>query len=119
MKLITILFLIVSFTLSVKAEVVKEIIVNNNDRISLNTIKTYGSIEIGANYTSDDLNNVLKNLYETNFFKDVSLKIQKNILIIDVVENKLIQTININGIRSKNIKKAIRESLFLKTKAPL
>jgi len=118
MKLITILFLIVSFTLSVKAEVVKEIIVNNNDRISLNTIKTYGSIEIGANYTSDDLNNVLKNLYETNFFKDVSLKIQKNILIIDVVENKLIQTININGIRSKNIKKAIRESLFLKTKAP-
>ncbi len=118
MKLITILFLIVSFTLSVKAEVVKEIIVNNNDRISLNTIKTYGSIEIGANYTSDDLNNVLKNLYETNFFKDVSLKIQKNILIIDVIENKLIQTININGIRSKNIKKAIRESLFLKTKAP-
>ena len=118
MKLITILFLIVSFTLSVKAEVVKEIIVNNNDRISLNTIKTYGSIEIGANYTSDDLSNVLKNLYETNFFKDVSLKIQKNILIIDVIENKLIQTININGIRSKNIKKAIRESLFLKTKAP-
>jgi len=118
MKLIIIFFLVVSFTLTARAEVVNDIIVNNNDRISLNTIKTYGSIETGADYTPDDLNNILRNLYETNFFKDVSLKIQKNTLIINVVENKLIQTINIEGIRSAKIEEAVREILNLRAKAP-
>ena len=118
MKLIIIFFLIVSFTLTAKAEVVKDIIVNNNDRISLNTIKTYGSIETGVDYTPDELNNILRNLYETNFFQDVSLKIEKNILIINVVENKLIQTININGIRSAKIEEAVRGILNLRAKAP-
>ena len=118
MKLIIVFFLIVSFTLTAKAEVVKDIIVNNNDRISLNTIKTYGSIETGVDYTPDELNNILRNLYETNFFQDVSLKIEKNILIINVVENKLIQTININGIRSAKIEEAVRGILNLRAKAP-
>ena len=118
MKFIIILLLIISSTLAVKAEVINDIIVKNNDRISLNTIKTYGDIKIGVDYSSDDLNNILKNLYETNFFKDISLKIEKNILVIDVKENKLIQTININGIKSSKIQDAILEGLSLKTKSP-
>ena len=118
MKFISILFLIVSFSLNAKAEVINNVIVNNNDRISLNTIKTYGNIEIGSDYSSDDLNNILKNLYETNYFQDVSLKIENNALVIDVVENKLIQIININGIKSSRIQDAILESLNLRTKAP-
>jgi len=118
MKLITILFLMISLSLSGKAEIITEVIVNNNDRISLNTIKTYGNIEIDVDYSSDDLNNILKNLYETNFFKDVSLKIEKNILVIDVIENKLIQSININGIKSPKITEAILDRLSLKTKSP-
>ena len=65
MKLITILFLIVSFTLSVKAEVVKEIIVNNNDRISLNTIKTY---ELNTSLSSFFFAGVLFYLFFEVFF---------------------------------------------------
>ena len=118
MKFIVILLLIISSTLTVKAEVVNDIIVKNNDRISINTIKTYGDIKIGVDYSSDDLNNILKNLYETNFFKDISLKIEKNILVIDVKENKLIQKININGIKSSKIQDAILEGLSLKAKSP-
>jgi len=118
MKLIVILFFIISFTFTAKAEIVKELIVNNNDRISIDTIKTYGKIEIGNDYTSDDLNKILKNLYETNFFQDVFLKIEKNILIINVVENKIIQTININGIKSTKVQEAITENLILKSKSP-
>jgi outer membrane protein insertion porin family len=76
MKLITILFLIISFSFNAKADVINDVVVNNNDRISLNTIKTYGDIKIGNDYTSDDLNNILKDLYKTNFFKDVSLKLK-------------------------------------------
>jgi len=118
MKFILTLFLIISSTLAVKAEVINDIIVKNNDRISINTIKTYGDIKIGVDYSSDDLNNILKNLYETNFFKDISLKIEKNILVIDVKENKLIQKININGIKSSKIQDAILEGLSLKAKSP-
>ena len=118
MKFITALLVIILLAFSAKSDVVNKIIVNNNDRISLNTIKTYGKITIGNNYTSDDLNNILKNLYETNFFQDVSLKINKNTLIIDVVENKLIQIININGVRSEKLKELILKSLSLRSKAP-
>ena len=118
MKFITILLLIVSFSFTAKTEIIKKIIVNNNDRISLNTIKTYGIIEIGADLTSDDLNKILKNLYETNFFQDISLKVEKNTLVIDVVENKLIQKININGIKSQKTQEAILENLSLRDKSP-
>ena len=118
MKFIAIFLLIVSLSTTTRAEIINNVVVNNNDRISLETIKTYGDIKIGIEYSSDDLNNILKNLYETNFFKDVSLKIKKNTLIINVVENKLIQAININGIKSSNIKKAILERLSLRTKSP-
>jgi len=117
MKFIIIIFFIVS-SLAVNAEVVNDIVIKNNDRISINTIKTYGEIKVGVDYSPDDLNTILKNLYGTNFFKDISLKVDKNILIIDVIENPLIQTININGIKSKKIKDAILKSLDISDKSP-
>jgi len=107
-----------SFFLNVKADVVNNVNINNNDRISRNTILTYGKIKTGKNYSPDDLNNILKDLYKTNFFKEVSLKITNNTLVINVVENKLIQTININGIKSLRIKEAILKSLNIRDKSP-
>jgi len=118
MKFITIILLIMSFFLNVKADVVNNVNINNNDRISRNTILTYGKIKTGKNYSPDDLNNILKDLYKTNFFKEVSLKITNNTLVINVVENKLIQTININGIKSLRIKEAILKSLNIRDKSP-
>ncbi len=120
MKFLAPLFIIVFlvFSSNIKAEVINDILVNNNDRISLNTIKTYGDIKIGSDYSPNDLNNILKNLYETNFFEDVSISIKNNILIIDIIENKLIQSININGIKSLKIQKAILANLNSKNKAP-
>ena len=49
------------------------IIVNNNERISLGTIKTYGKIEIGKDYSEDDLNQVLKKLYLLYNFDALSM----------------------------------------------
>ena len=57
-------------------------------------------------------------LYNTKFFKEVSFKIENQILIIDVVENRLVQTVNIEGIKSSNIQEAILKSLSLKEKSP-
>ena len=120
MKIIIFISVLVFFNFfnQLKADIINNIIVNNNERISLGTIKTYGKIEIGKDYSEDDLNQVLKNLYETKFFKNISLKIDNQVLIIDLIENKLVQTIIIEGIKSSTIKNRILESLIIKEKAP-
>jgi len=110
--------LVSNFFSQLNAEVINNIIVNNNERISLGTIKTYGNIELGKNYSEDDLNQILKNLYNTKFFKDVSLNVENQILIIDVTENKLVQSLIIKGIKSSRLVDAILESLIIKKKAP-
>ena len=118
-KFILISIIIISnFFSQLNAEIVNKIIINNNDRISLGTIKTYGNIELGKDYSEEGLNQILKNLYNTKFFKDVSLKIENQILIIDVVENRLVQTLKIEGIKSSVIQEAILNSLSLKEKSP-
>ena len=120
MKIIIFISVLVFFNFfnQLKADIINNIIVNNNERISLGTIKTYGKIELGKDYSEDDLNQVLKNLYETKFFKNISLKIDNQVLIIDLIENKLVQTIIIEGIKSTTIKNTILESLIIKEKAP-
>jgi len=117
-------FILISFVIifnvfsQLNAQIINDIVIKNNNRITLGTIKTYGNIELGKSYSNEDLNKILKNLYNTKFFKDVSLKIEGEILIIDVLENKLVQAIIIEGIKAKRINKAILESLILKEKAP-
>jgi outer membrane protein insertion porin family len=120
MKIIIFISVLVFFNFfnQLKADIINNIIINNNERISLGTIKTYGKIEIGKDYSEDDLNQILKNLYETKFFKNISLKIDNQVLIIDLIENKLVQTIIIEGIKSTTIKNTILESLIIKEKAP-
>ena len=103
---------------SVNADVVKKLIINNNYRISEETIKTYGQIEIGKSYNNEDINNILKNLYDTDFFKNISLKLDGDTLIIDVEENKIIQSVNIEGVDSSRIKESILKNLYSKDKAP-
>ena len=100
------------------AEIINDIIVKKNNRISKETIITYGDIKLGENYTNEQLNIVLKNLYETDFFKDISFKLKNGALIITVVENKIIQNVVINGIKKKEIQKTILKSLIMKDKSP-
>ena len=56
------------------------------------------------------MNNILKELYQTNFFKNISVKLDNKILIITVDENPIIENISYEGvkaqkIRDRNIKK--------------
>jgi len=113
------LFILIFFTFfsNLNAEVINQIIIKNNNRISIETIKTYGDIKIGIDYSSNDLNKILKNLYETNFFKNIKLDIANNVLTIDVVENKIIQTVSINGVKSEKTTEAILKDLSLKSKS--
>ena len=70
MKKINFIFLIIFlFFTSLKAEIAKEVIINGNERISKETIKVYGGIELNKNYTEADVNNILKDLYGTGFWR--------------------------------------------------
>ncbi|WP_440919661.1 outer membrane protein assembly factor BamA [Candidatus Pelagibacter sp.] len=113
---ITILFLL-NFSKSVYSEIINNIEIKGNERIPTETILMFSQVGIGQDLKINDLNEVLKNLYETNFFKDVSLKFEKNKLLILVEENPIIESVTYNGIKSKTLKEEITKNLKLKSRS--
>ena len=80
---------------------INEIEIFGNKRISSDTIKLFSKIQINQNIEQVDLNNILKNLYNTNFFDNVSVEIINNKLIINVDESPIIENISYDGIKSQ------------------
>ena len=118
LKKIIISNLIVFFLMSISwAEIVKDVKLDGNKRISKESLMVFGEIKPGSDYNQDDLNEILKKIYETNFFKNISLNIQDSILIINVVENPIISNVEINGIRSKKLNEFIIEKMSLKNRS--
>ncbi len=116
LSIVSIFFFLASFQL--KAEIIEEIEVRNNNRISKQTIITYGDIKLNQDYDLNSVNEVFKNLYKTNFFESLKIDIVGNKLIIDVKENKIIQKVVVEGIKSKTFTNAVLENLFSKDKSP-
>ena len=111
------ILLITCIFLPAFSEVVKKIEITGNDRISTETIKMFSDINIGDDLEDSDINNLLKRLYETNFFQDISIKLSSNKLFIIVEENPIIENISYNGIKSKTLKEKIIENLTLTTRS--
>ena len=63
------LFFLSFISINAKAEMVKQVLIEGNIRISEETIKVYGDIEINKDYSEVDLNTILKNLYSMIFLK--------------------------------------------------
>ena len=120
MRFIIITFLLVlSSILNIaNAVIIENVNVINNKRISKETILTYGQIEIKKDYNDDQINQILKNLYDTNFFENIEITVIENTLSLKVVENKIIQEVIVNGIKSKTMKGIILDNLFSKDKSP-
>ena len=72
-------FLLSNFS---QAEIVKEINIQGNQRISSETVKMFSGVSINDDLLENDLNQILKKLYNTNFFETVSVKLSNYILII-------------------------------------
>ncbi len=115
--LITILFTLLLASKS-NSEIINKVNIINNERITKETILVFSNIEIGTDYTSNDLNQVIRDLYSTNFFSNISLNLSKGILTINVTENKVIQEIQINGIKKKELVEILKKQLLLKDKNP-
>ena len=117
-KFIYAIFILFFFTINtVFSEIVKKIEISGNDRIPSETINMLSGINLNEVINEDKLNNLLKNLYDTNFFKNLEISFDNNILKIFVTENPIISDIKINGIKAKRIKEKINSVLSIREKS--
>ena len=117
------LFLIIIFSLHFfiqlsHGEILKKYDVIGNDRVSKQTIINFTDSNINQDILNNDLNLILKKLYETTFFEDVSLNLTNGILKITVKEYPIIQQIIINGIKAENQIETLKSGILLKEKNP-
>ena len=108
-------FFVVTISYS-SAEILNNIKVNGNQRISKETIIVLGKIEINSDYDANRLNDTLKDLYDSNFFKNIDLDLNSGILSINVVENFIIENIEITGLKSKTLTDQLAEGISLKNR---
>ena len=96
---------------------VNKIEIIGNDRIADETIKMFISVDIKDEINDEKLNKILKDLYETEFFKDISVKFDNQILSIIVQENPIIEKIIYNGIKSSRILEIIKQDTLIKQRS--
>ena len=106
----------ISFNYS-NAEILKNIIVKGNDRVSNETIIVFTSAKIGEEINTVRLNEIVNNLYDTNFFENISTTFDNQELVITVKENPIINTIQFKGIKSKTLIENISKNLELKPRS--
>ena len=117
-KQLTLLLLLFFLSiLKANSEIVKSIEIIGNERVSSETIKLFAKVNINENLDNNDLNDILKNLYDTNFFKDITIELVSNIFIIKVDENPIIENITFNGIKSDTLKQEVTKNLKLKSRS--
>ena len=121
MKLLKIFSLVILFNyffLSFSHSViVKDIRINGNDRISAEIISMFSGIQLGQEVKNSDINDIIKNLYETNFFNNVSVILDDNIILINVDESPIIDKIIITGVKAKKNKELIKDNFKLKSRS--
>jgi len=116
-KIFTINFFLILFATVLYSEVIDNIKVLGNKRISKESIIVFGNIELDKNYLENDLNIILKKLYQTNFFKTINLGIQNKTLNIDLIENPIIESLTISGIKQISLVEQLRTFLSLKERS--
>ncbi len=117
-KIILFLVLFTSiFGSCLRAEIIDKINIEGNERISTETIKMFADVSIGDDLSDNDLNKILKKLYNTNFFNLVSVKIIDKKLFIKVDENPIIQNISYQGIKSSKILEELKKNIVLKPRS--
>ena len=97
-KLIYIFIFQILFINHSLSEIIKQFNIIGNDRVTDETVIMFSNLEVGDEINDDILNNSLKNIYLTDYFKSVSASNKNGIVEFKVEENPIIQTIIINGI---------------------
>ena len=108
-KLFFFLLLNILITSNSYSEILKKINVSGNDRVSKETVIMFSKLNIGDDIKNEDLNNALKNLYYTDYFKNVTINLDNGVVNISVIENPIIQFVKIKGVDKKKIFENIKE----------
>ncbi len=111
------LLILITFSLSLKAEIIDKIIINGNKRISDQTIILYGEITIKEDINEQKINEIINNLNSTNFFEDIDVELRNNTLTLNLKEYPVLNQILIIGEPSKKLSEQIKKNLTLKEKA--
>ncbi len=101
-------------TTSLNAEVVNKIEINGNKRVSDETVKVYGSISLGKDLSKSDIDKILQNLYSTEFFKNVSVELNDNVLKVNLQEYPIINELVILGESKSQYRNEIKKLINLK-----
>ncbi len=113
------LYIILIFFISLEArsEILKDINIEGNQRIPDETIIMFGNVNIQDNLNLNEIDKILKNIYNSNFFEDVQVTFENNVLNIYVKEKPIIQNVEYEGIKSKTILAEIKSNRILKPKS--
>ena len=108
------IIIIFSFLLSfANAETLKKFEISGNKRISDQTIIIFSEIKINEEITKTKLDEVIKRLYKTSFFKDINLSYENQTLFLKVEENPIIEKLEITGIKKQSLVEFIKGKLQL------
>ena len=111
-------YLLLIFSISnANSNILENIVVDGNDRISNETIIMFSGVKKYNDVDNVDINKVLKNLYETNFFENVSVTLNNKTLIIKVFEFPIIENVEFDGVKAKKIKKKLNDSIKIKNRS--
>jgi len=99
------------------SDILNKIEITGNERISDETIKMFISIDIKDEINDIKLNKILKDLYETEFFKNISVSFNNQTLLINLEENPIIDNISYNGVKSNRILELIKQGTTIKQRS--
>ena len=116
-KLFFIFAFIFLFTTDINSEIIKNIEISGNVRISDETIILFSEIKKNQDLKNENLNLIIKKLYTTNFFSDLNVAFDDGILKISVKENPVVQTLQFKGIKNKRILEVLNDTIQLKEKS--
>jgi len=92
--------------------VVQDIQVDGLQRISAGTVFNYLPVQVGSSVSEQEYPEIIRALFKTGFFSDVSLERKGNVLVVTVTERPAISEVRITGnedISTDDLKKALAE----------
>jgi len=91
----------------VQSDIITEIAVEGSQRVDPDTVISYMQLKVGDRYEREKLDESLKSLFSTGYFRDVKFRRDGSVLVVEVKENPVINRIAFEG--NKRIKDDILE----------
>ena len=110
LKIITLFFLLLT---SVNSEIIKKFEISGNQRISDETIIIFSEIKLNDEINKSKLDNAIKKLYKTKFFRNIILNFEDQILYLKVEENPIIENLQIEGVKKQSLVEFIKDKMNL------